>query len=124
MSNKRKLVKETGQSTLSDFEFTRIESPNRSVKQRTPPSTEKREPKCINMTNPNPSPPSEQGAFDFAAMEQRLIASYRESVKQEVSEALRPLEARIDELLEIKGKTEKISGEIKKLKQENKTIER
>ena len=62
--------------------------------------------------------------FDFAAMEQRLIASYRESVKLEVSEALKPLEARIDELLEIKGKTARISGEIKKLKQENKTIER
>ena len=76
------------------------------------------------MTNPNPSTPSEQGAFDFAAMEKRLIASYRESVKEEVSEALKPLQASIDELLEIKGKTEKISGEIKKLKQENKTIER
>ena len=34
------------------------------------------------------------------------------------------MEAHIDELLEIKGTTEKISGEIKKLKHENKTIER
>ena len=76
MSNKRKLVKETGQSTLSEFEFTRSELPNRSAKQRTPPSTEKCEPKRINMTNPNPSNPSEQGAFDFAVMEKRLIASY------------------------------------------------
>ena len=124
MSNKQKLVKETGQGTLSEFEFTRRESPNRSAKQQTPPSTKKRESKRINMTNPNPSTPSEQGAFDFAAMEKRLIASYQESVKEEVSEALKPLQASIDELLEIKGKTEKIIGKIKKLKQENKTIER
>ena len=124
MSNKQKIVKEVGQSTLSDFEFTRNEIPNRSTKQRTPPSTEKRDLKCINMSNPISSSSSDPGVFDFAAMEQRLIASYRESVKQEVSEALKPLEACIDELLVIKSKTERISGEIKKLKQENKTIER
>ena len=41
-----------------------------------------------------------------------------------MSEALKPLEAHIDELLLIKSKTEKISGEVKKLKQENKTIKR
>ena len=124
MSNKRRLVKEVGQSTLSDFEFTRSETPSRSAKQQTPPRTEKRDPKRINMSNPNSSPSSDHGVFDFAAMEQRLIASYRESVKQEVSEALKPLEAHIDELLVIKSNTERISGEIKKLKQENKTIER
>ena len=57
-------------------------------------------------------------------MEQRIIASYHESIKQEVSEAFKPLESRIDELLLIKSKTDKISGEMKKLKLENKTIER
>ena len=45
-------------------------------------------------------------------MEQRIIASYRESIKQEVSEALKPLESRIDELLQIKSKTDRISGEM------------
>ena len=59
------------------------------------------------MSNPEPSQPLELMAFDFAAMEQRIIASYRESVKQEVSEVLKPLEARIDDLLLIKTKTEK-----------------
>ena len=76
------------------------------------------------MSNPEPGYPTEMVAFDFAAMEQRIIASYRESIKQEVSEALKPLESRIDELLLIKTKTDKISGEVKKLKLENKTIER
>ena len=41
-----------------------------------------------------------------------------------MSEALKPLETHIDELLLIKSKTEKINGEVKKLKLENKTIER
>ena len=118
MSSKRKLTKEVGECTLSEFEFTRSESPTRSVKQRTPPSTEKPDLKQINISNP------EVVAFDFAVMEQRIIASYRESIKQEVSEALKPLESRIDELLLIKSKTDKISGEMKKLKLENKTIER
>ena len=76
------------------------------------------------MSNPNPGHSTEIVAFDFAAMEQRIIASYRESIKQEVSEALKLLESRIDELLLIKSKTDKISGEMKKLKLENKTIER
>ena len=34
------------------------------------------------------------------------------------------MESQIDELLQIKTKTDKISGDVKKLKQENKTIER
>ena len=76
------------------------------------------------MSNPKPGHSAEIVAFDFAVMEQRIIASYRESIKQEVSEALKPLESHIDELLLIKSKTDKISGEMKKLKLENKIIER
>ena len=76
------------------------------------------------MSNPKPGHSTEVVAFDFTAMEQRIIASYCESIKQEVSEALKPLESCIDELLLIKSKTDKISGEMKKLKPENKTIER
>ena len=76
------------------------------------------------MSNPEPGHSTEVVAFDFAAMEQRIIASYHESIKHEVSEALKPLESHIDELLLIKSKTDKISGEMKKLKLENKTIER
>ena len=124
MTSKRKLTKEVGQCTLSEFEFTRSESPTRSVKQRTPPSTEKPDSKRINMSNPKQRHTNDTVAFDFAAMEQRIIASYRESIKQEVSEALKPLESHIDELLQIKSKTDRISGEMKKLKIENKTIER
>ena len=124
MSSKKKLTKEIGQCTLSEFEFTRSELPTWSVKQRTPPSAEKPDSKRINMSNPEPGHSTETVAFDFAAMEQWIIASYRESIKQEVSEALKPLESQIDELLQIKTKTDKISGEVKKLKQENKTIER
>ena len=75
------------------------------------------------MSNPKPGHSTDIATFDFAAMEQRIIASYHESIKQEVSEALKPLESRIDELLLIKSKTDKISGEMKKLKLENKTIE-
>ena len=45
MSSKKKLTKEVGQCTLSEFEFTRSESPTQSVKQRTPPSKEKPDPK-------------------------------------------------------------------------------
>ena len=104
MSSKRKLIKEVGQCTLSEFEFTRSESPTGSVKLRTPPSTEKLESKHINMSNPEPSQPVEPITFDFVAMEQRIIASYCESVKQEVSEALKLLEAHIDELLKLKQK--------------------
>ena len=124
MTSKGKLTKEVGQCTLSEFEFTRSESPTRSVKLRTPPSTEKPDWKRINMSNPEQRHTNDTVAFDFAAMEQRIIASYRESIKQEVSEALKPLESRIDELLQIKSKTDRISGEMKKLKIENKTIER
>ena len=76
------------------------------------------------MSNPEPIHSTEAIAFDFTAMEQRIIASYHESIKQEVSEALKLFESRIDELLLIKSKTDKISGEMKKLKMENKTIER
>ena len=108
MSSNKKLIKEIGQCTLSEFEFTRSESPTRSVKQRTPPSAEKPDSKRINMSNPEPGHSTETVAFDFAAMEQQIIASYRESIKQEVSEALKPLESRIDELLQIKTKTDKI----------------
>ena len=124
MSSKKKLTKEVGQCTLSEFEFTRSESPTRSVKQRTPPSTEKPDSKQINMSNPVTGHSTEMVTFDFAAMEQRIIASYRETIKQEVSEALKPFQSHIDELLLIKSKTDKISGEMKKLKLENKTVER
>ena len=120
MSSKKKLIKEIGQCTLSEFEFTRSESPICSAKQRTPPSAEKPDSKQINMSNPEPGLTNETTVFNFAAMEQRIIASYRESIKQEVSEALKPLESCIDELLQIKSKTDKISGEVKKLKQEKK----
>ena len=99
MSSKKKLTKEVGQCTLSEFEFTRSESPTQSVKQRTPPSTEKPDLKQINMSNPEPGHSTEVVAFNFTAMEQRIIANYHESIKQEVSEALKPLESRIDELL-------------------------
>ena len=70
MSSKRKLVKEVGQSTLSEFEFTRSESSTRSVKLRTPPSTEKPESKRINMSNPEHTTNTESITFDFVAMEQ------------------------------------------------------
>ena len=89
MTSKRKLAKEVGQCTLSEFEFTRSESLTCSVKQRTPPSTEKPDSKQINMSNPEQRHTNDTVAFDFAVMEQRIIASYRESIKQEVSEALK-----------------------------------
>ena len=60
--------------------------------------------------------------FDLAAMEQRLIASYQETIKTEVSNALKPLQESINVLLANKKKTEEIQGEVKKLKHENKTI--
>ena len=60
MSSKRKLVKEASQCTLSDYEFTRSESPTRSVKLRTLPSTEKPESKQINMSNPEHTPDNMQ----------------------------------------------------------------
>ena len=41
MSSKKKLTKEVGQCTLSEFEFTRSESLTQSAKQRTPVSAEK-----------------------------------------------------------------------------------
>ena len=88
MTSKRKLTKEVGQCTLSEFEFTRSESLTHSVKQRTPPSTEKPDSKRINMLNPKQRHNNDTVAFDFAAMEQRIIASYRESIKQEVSKLL------------------------------------
>ena len=75
--------------------------------------------------------------FDLAAMEQRLIASfqeniktevsntianYQENIKTEVSNAIKPLQESIDVLLASKNKTEEIQGEVKKLKHENKAM--
>ena len=40
------------------------------------------------MLNPKQRHNNDTVAFDFAAMEQRIIASYRESIKQEVSKLL------------------------------------
>ena len=77
--------------------------------------------------------------FDLAAMEQRLIASYQENIKAEVSNAIanyqeniktevsnaiKPLQESIDVLLASKKKSEEIQGEVKKLKHENKAITR
>ena len=107
--------------------------PNRSAKQRTPPSTEKPNSKRINMysetevnqqcemsdkeSQPTPPPqPVNQMAFDLAAMEKRIIASYQETIK--------PLQDSIDVLLAGKKKVEEMTGEVKKLKLENKTITR
>ena len=130
MSTKRKLKEEEGQTKLIEL-FKRTNSPNREAKQRTPPSTEKPKSKRINMdkkdnqqcdlsdkeSQPTLSQnPMNQMAFDFAAMEKRIIASYQETIK--------PLQDSIDVLLAGKKKVEEMTGEFKKLKLENKTITR
>ena len=51
-----------------------------------------------------------------------MIASYQETIKTEVSNAIKPLQDSIDVLLASKKKTEEIQGEVKKLKHENKAI--
>ena len=79
---------------------------NKSAKQQTPPpSAEKPNPKRINKQNnmdvnqntkvvegtsdpPPPGPPINPMVFDLAAMEQRLIASFQENIKTEVSKAI------------------------------------
>ena len=119
-----------------------------------PPSAEKPNPKRINKLNdleenqitevkdgtsnpPPPGPPINPLVFDLAAMEQRLIASYQENIKAEVSNVIanyqeniktevsnviKPLQESIDVLLASKKKSEEIQGEVKKLKHENKAI--
>ena len=77
--------------------------------------------------------------FDLVAMEQRLIASfqeniktevsnvianYQENIKMEVSNVIKPIQESIDVLLASKKKTEEIQGEVKKLKHENKAMTR
>ena len=71
---------------------------------------------------PNPSPPMNPFVFDLTAMEERLIASYQETIKTEVSNVIKLLQDSIDVLLASKKKLEEIQGEVKKLKHENKTI--
>ena len=71
---------------------------------------------------PNPPPLMNSLVFDLAAIEQKLIASYQETIKMEVSNALKPLQESIDVLLASKKKMEEIHGEVKKLKHENKAI--
>ena len=63
-----------------------------------------------------PPQPVNQMAFDLAAMEKRIIASYQEKIK--------PLQDSIDVLLAGKKKVEEMTGEVKKLKLENKTTTR
>ena len=77
---------------------------------------------------PPPGPPINPLVFDLAAMEQRLIASYQENIKAEVSNAIanyqeniktevsnviKPLQESIDVLLASKKKSEEIQGEVK-----------
>ena len=77
---------------------------------------------------PPPGPPINPLVFDLAAMEQRLIASYQENIKAEVSNAIanyqeniktevskviKPLQESIDVLLASKKKTEEIQGGVK-----------
>ena len=120
MSSRRKLKEEEGQTKLKGL--IKVDSPSWSVKQRTPPSMEKPESKRINMLNkqetehtdstmqvplsstPTPIQPINPIAFDLAAMEQRLIASYQDSIKTEVNNALKPLQESIDILLASKEK--------------------
>ena len=86
---------------------------------------------------PPPGPPINPLVFDLAAIEQRLIASYQENIKAEVSNAIvnyqeniktevsnaiKPLQESLDVLLASKKKTEEIQGEVKKLKHENKAM--
>ena len=88
---------------------------------------------------PPPGTPINPMVFDLAVMEQRLIASfqeniktevsnaianYQENIKTEVSNAIKPLQESIDVLLASKKKTEEIQGEVKKLKYENKAMTR
>ena len=152
MSSRRKLKKEEGQTKLKGL--IKVNTPNKSAKQWTPPSAGKPNPKRINKLNnmemnqitkvtegtSNPSPPGppiNPLVFDLAAMEQRLIASYQENIKAEVSNAIanyqeniktevsnviKPLQESIDVLLASKKKTEEIQGEVKKLKHENKAM--
>ena len=72
--------------------------------------------------NPIPPPLMNLLVFELAAMEQRLIANYQETIKTEVNNALKPLQESINVLLAIKRKTGEIQGEVKKLKHENKAI--
>ena len=117
MSTKRKLKKEEGQTKLIGL-IKRTNSPNREAKQRTPPSMEKPKSKRINMDKEDnqqcdlsdqesqqtpPQTPMNQMAFDLAAMEKRIIASYQETMK--------PLQESIDVLLAGKKKVEEITGE-------------
>ena len=84
MSSRRKLKEEEGQTKLKGL--IKVNSPNRSAKQWTPPSAEKPIPKRINMLNvtendqhseipegspkPTPGPPMNPLVFDLTAMEQ------------------------------------------------------
>ena len=102
MSSRRKFKKEEGQTKLKGL--IKDNKPNKSAKQRTPPSAEKPNLKRINKlndmekdqntevpegsSNPTPSPPINPLVFDLAAMEQKLIASYQENIKAEVSNAI------------------------------------
>ena len=140
MSSRRKLKKEEGQTKLKGL--IKNNTTNKSAKQRTPPSAEKANPKRINKQNnmdvnqntkvmegtsdppPPPDPPINPMVFDLAAMEQRLIASFQENIKTEVSNVIKPLQESIDVLLASKKKTEEIQGEVKKLKYENKAMTR
>ena len=154
MSSRRKLKKEEGQTKLKGL--IKDNTTNKSAKQRTPPNAEKPNLKRINKQNnmdvnqntkvaegtsdpPPPGPPINPMVFDLAAMEQRLIASfqesiktevsnaianYQENIKTEVSNAIKPLQESIDVLLASKKKTEEIQGEVKKLKHENKAMTR
>ena len=142
MSSRRKFKKEEGQTKLKGL--IKDNTPNKSAKQRTPPSVEKPNPKKINKlndmekdqitevpdgsSNPTAGPPINSLVFDLAAMEQRLIASYQENIKAEVSNAIanyqeniktevsnaiKPLQESIDVLLSSKKKSEEIQGEVK-----------
>ena len=103
MSSRRKLKKEEGQTKLKGL--IKDYTPNKSAKQRTPPSAEKPNPKRINKQNnmevnqntkvaegtsnpPPPGPPINPLVFDLAVMEQILIASFQENIKAEVSNVI------------------------------------
>ena len=150
IASRRKIKKEEGQTKG----LIKDNTPNKSAKQWTPSSAEKPNPKRINKLNnmemnqmtkvregtsnpPPPDPPINPLVFDLAVMEQRLIASYQENIKAEVSNAIanyqeniktevsnaiKPLQESIDVLLASKKKTEEIQGEVKKLKHENKAM--
>ena len=151
MSSRRKLKSEEGQTKLKGL--IKDNTQNKCAKQRTPPSAEKPNPKRTNtstnmekdhsqVTQDKDStltsyPPMNPLMFDLAAMEKRLIASYQESIKAEVSNAIanyqeniktevsnaiKPLQESIDVLLASKKKSEEIQSEVKRLKCENKAI--